>query len=110
MEKCKGMFYPLLGRGNGIGHDGVADEGGGVGRRDITALGQLSVCLISLSFLLTNKHDPGDILAIRRKVFVSCFILRLKEKTAFSLSILEVLSNLLIQKSVHYWGRRLEIL
>lgn len=80
------MLQPLLGRGSGIGHDGVADEGGGIRGRGTAALGQLSVCLIPLSFLLTNKHDPGDILAIRRKVFVSCFILRLKEKTAISLS------------------------
>ena len=39
-----------------------------------------SVCLTSLGPPLTYKHNSGDILAIRRKVLVSCFILRLKTK------------------------------
>lgn len=76
------MLDPWLRCDNGHGQNGVAGERGGA------ALGQLSLCLISLPSLLTYEYDPGDILAIRRKVFVSCFILKLKEKTAFSLSIL----------------------
>lgn len=43
------------------------------------------------SLSLTNKHDPGDILAVRRKVLVSCFILRFKKKipkNSFSVCLL----------------------